>query len=182
MNGINLIKDKFKIENDKIVIIGNSKGAEATLLISQYINAHAIIACVPSCYVWQGLPKGIMDIITPKSSWTINEKELPFIRMKFNLGIIKDIKNKIYRTCYEKSINDNRTKNVSISLSQYTGKLLLLSSDLDTYWPSTEMCENLIENNNRDITHKVLHIDGHYFQEINESISETINFLESLKI
>lgn len=181
INGINIIKKKIKVTDDDTIIIGNSKGAEASLLISKYIKARSIIACVPSCYVWQGIPSGLLDFVLPKSSWTINNRQIPFIRMKYNSKIIKDIKNKVYRTCYEKSIKDNKKSDTAIDMSSYKGKLLLLSSDIDTFWPSKEMCNKMENDFKIDITHKVLHVAGHYFQECEEAIKETIKFLELIR-
>lgn len=180
INGITFIQNTMGINDENTIILGNSKGAEAALLISKYVKAHAIIACVPSCYVWQGLQRGIMDVIRPKSSWTMNGKELAYIRMKFDRNVMKDIKNKVYRTCYEKSIQENRTKHVEINIEDYAGKLFLLSSDIDSFWPSKEMSDILATRKKKDVIHKVLHVSGHYFQDVQEAIEETKHFLESL--
>jgi hypothetical protein len=166
---------------DKTIIIGNSKGAEAALIISQHIDVHAIIACVPSCYIWQGLTRSFLDILFPRSSWTYHGKQLQFIRMKFNSKILKDIKKGVYRSCYSKSILENRKQNIKIDVNKFTGRLFLLSSDLDMFWPSKEMCDLIVSKRTKQVDHKVLHISGHYFQDTPESISETISILESLK-
>jgi uncharacterized protein len=182
VEGIKSVEQKLTIGMDKTIIIGNSKGAEAALLVSQYLNVHAIVACVPSCYVWQGLTRGILDFLFPRSSWTYQGKQLPFIRMKFDKQIIKDIKKGIYLSCYEKSIKKNRKKNNTIDVTKYSGKLFLLSSDLDIFWPSKEMCDSIVATKIKQVNHKVLHVSGHYFQDTPESVSETISILESLRI
>jgi hypothetical protein len=68
-----------------------------------------------------------------------------------------------------------------IDLSQYKGKLLLLSSVVDNFWPSKEMCDVIVRDYKIDVTHKVLNLTGHYFQDYEESIKETINFLEGTR-
>jgi hypothetical protein len=65
-----------------------------------------------------------------------------------------------------------------IDLSQYKGKLLLLSAKVDNYWPSKEMSDSIVRDFKIDVVHKVLDLNGHYFQEYDESINETISFLE----
>jgi hypothetical protein len=182
IHGINLVKAKLNLQDQDITIIGNSKGAEATLLlISRFIHARATISCVPSCYVWQGIPSNVFEILFPTSSWTYNNKQLPFIKMKYDMKIIRDMKNKIYRSCYVKSISQNMNNEAKIDLSQYKGKLLLLSSDVDNFWPSKEMCDVIVRDYKIDVTHKVLNLTGHYFQDYEESIKETINFLEGTR-
>jgi hypothetical protein len=182
IHGINLVKAKLNLQDQDITIIGNSKGAEAALLlISRFIHARATIACVPSCYVWQGIPSNVFEILFPTSSWTYNNKQLPFVKMKYDIKIIRDMKNKIYRSCYVKSISQNMNNEAKIDLSQYKGKLLLLSSDVDNFWPSKEMCDVIVRDYKIDVTHKVLNLAGHYFQDYEESIKETINFLEGTR-
>jgi uncharacterized protein len=179
IRGIEKVRALLKLKDQEVAIIGNSKGGEAALLISEYVNPRAVIACVPSCYVWQGIPKDVFDMMFPRSSWTCQGKPLPFIRMRYDRKILRDIRNKVFRSCYQKSMDANIDPKVRIDLSRYRGKLLLLSSDVDTYWPSKEMCEILVRDFHIDVTHKVLHLTGHYFQEYEESIRETIQFLES---
>jgi hypothetical protein len=68
-----------------------------------------------------------------------------------------------------------------IDLSNYRGKLLLLSAEHDNYWPSKAMSENMVKYFNIDITHKVLNLSGHYFQDYEESIAETKKFLDQTR-
>jgi hypothetical protein len=167
------------LHDQDISIIGNSKGAEAALLlISRYIAPRAVIACVPSCYTWQGIPHGLFSALFPRSSWTYQKKQLPFIKLRINWQILRDIKNKYYASCYEASISQNMNPKAKIDLSRYKGKLLLLSAEVDNYWPSKEMSDMIVKDFKIEVTHKVLDLNGHYFQEYDESIKETISFLE----
>jgi|YelNatPaOPRAMG01_1025707.scaffolds.fasta_scaffold109325_2 hypothetical protein len=182
INGINIIKSKLNLKDEDITIVANSKGAEAALLlVSKHINAKAVVACVPSCYVWQGLVKNFLDFIFPKSSWTLNGKQLPFIKFRYNRKILKDIKNKIYLSCSIKSISENKNNKVLIDLKEFKGKLLLLSSDSDNYWPSKDMCDTIVQNFKINVTHKVLNLTGHYFQDYEESVKEIIDFLDGTR-
>lgn len=179
INGINLVKKSLNLHDQDISIIGNSKGAEAALLlISRHIAPRAVVACVPSCYIWQGIPHGLFSALFPRSSWTYQEKQLPFVRLRINGPILQDIRNKHYASCYEASISRNMNAEARIDLSQYKGKLLLLSAKVDNYWPSKEMSDSIVRDFKIDVVHKVLDLNGHYFQEYDESINETISFLE----
>jgi dienelactone hydrolase len=182
IDGINRMKTQLNLQDKDITLIGNSKGGEAVLLmIAKYIKAKAAIACVPSCYAWQGIPHSLFSVLFPRPSWTYNRKPVPYIKFKYNKQIIRDIKNNIFLSCSVKSIAKNKNLKAKIDLDQYKGKLLLLSAEVDNYWPSKEMC-NVIERDYKiDVTHKVLNIDGHYFLEYNKSVKEIIDFLKKTK-
>jgi uncharacterized protein len=183
INGINQVKDMLMLSDTDITFIGNSKGAEATLLIvSKYFNRCNTVACVPSCYVWQGITKSAKDFFSVKSSWTFQNKELPFIKLRFDAETIKDLKNKNYCSCYEKGIEHFMNAKAVIDLSNFKGKLLLLSAEQDNYWPSKLMCDKIVNNFQIEVMHKVLNLREHYFQEYDEPIKETINFLETTRI
>lgn len=183
IKGINQIKDMLMLKETDITFIGNSKGAEATLLIvSKYFNRCNTIACVPSCYVWQGITKSVKDFFSIKSSWTYQNKELPFIKLRFDYETIRDLRNKNYCSSYGKGIKHNMNTKAIIDLSNFKGKLLLLSAEQDNYWPSKFMCEKIVNSFNIDVIHKTLNLKEHYFQEYEEPINETINFLETTNI
>lgn len=180
INGINRVKEMLKLNDTDITFIGNSKGAEATLLIvSKCFNRCNTVACVPSCYVWQGITKTPKDFFSVKSSWTYQNKALPFIKMRFDYETIRDLRNKIYCSSYEKGIKHNMNAKAVIDLSHFEGKLLLLSAEHDNFWPSKRMCEEIVDRFKIDVEHKALNLREHYFQEYEEPIKETIRFLES---
>lgn len=181
INAIGYFKEKLNITDNEIVLVGSSKGGELVLLlISKFINFSITIACVPSCYVFQAIPTSVFSIISPKSSWTIKNKEIPFVKFRFNKKILRDIRNKIYLSCYEKSIELNKNNKGSINIKNYTGKLLLISAENDKYWPSKDMSNCLEKSGNRNnIRHIVLDVEGHYLLEYEKSGTEILKYLES---
>ena len=182
INGIKQVMKLVRIQDQDIFLIGNSKGGEAILLlISKHISAKAAIACVPSCYVWQGIPRNLFSALFPRSSWTFNKSQIPFIKFKYDRQIIRDMRNNIYLSCSIKSISKNKNLNAKIDLNQYKGRLLLLSAEVDPYWPSKEMCNAIERDAKIDVTHKVLNLNGHHFLEYDESIKEMISFLEETR-
>ncbi|WP_315074851.1 acyl-CoA thioester hydrolase/BAAT C-terminal domain-containing protein [uncultured Clostridium sp.] len=52
-NSINFIKEKYNIPDNDVIIIGQSKGGEAALVLTNYIKSAITIACVPSSYVFR---------------------------------------------------------------------------------------------------------------------------------
>ncbi|EQF25454.1 BAAT / Acyl-CoA thioester hydrolase family protein [Clostridioides difficile CD160] len=180
IKAINFIMEILKLNNSQVVIIGNSKGGEAALLLSNYFESAITIACVSGCYVFQGLPINSFSMKHPKSSWSLNNIEMPYIKFYYDKEVIRDAENNIYSTCYEKSIENNFNKDALISIEQYNGKILLLSAENDKYWPSKKMSSILVENSIKkdNIKHIVLDLEGHYFLEYDKSSQNIITFLK----
>jgi dienelactone hydrolase len=183
INAISFIKEKHKIADNQVVVIGQSKGGEAALLLSNYMESAITIACVADSYVFQGLPANLfsMNISQPKSSWSFNNKELPYIKFYVDEDAMKDAKNKNFCRCNEKSIEKNYNKDALINIDSYKGKILLLSAENDKYWPSKKMSNILVENNKNknNINHITLDLEGHYFLNYDQSVNEIINFLKT---
>lgn len=180
VNAISFIKEKHKIADNQVVVIGQSKGGEAALLLSNYMESAITIACVPGCYVFQGLPITPSNMAHPKSSWSLNNKELPYIKFYIDEDALRDAENKNFCRCYEKSIEKNFNRDASIDIDNYKGKILLLSAENDKYWPSKKMSNILVENskNKNNINHITLDLEGHYFLDYEQSVNEIINFLK----
>ncbi len=178
INAVTYFKNKLNLTDNDVILIGNSKGGELVLLlISKYVHPHVAIACVPSCYVWQSIPDNNSIDITPVSSWTFNNKDIPFIEYHLTEKLINYAMKKEYLPIYEESIKMNRNKNAIIKLNNYKGKLLLLSAEIDHYWPSKEMCTLIERNNNNNIKHVVLNLEVHQFLAYNTPSKEIIAFL-----
>jgi len=178
INSIDYIKNKIGIDNDKIAILGNSKGGEAALVLTKYYESKITVACVASCYVFAGLPKDYRDMINnPKSSWTYNNKQIPFIKFYIDDEILKDAMNNNFTKCHEKSIELNYNKDAEIDIQNYKGKVLLLSAEHDPYWPSKNMSAKLYESNKEKVQHKTLDLNGHRYFCFPESAKEILEFL-----
>lgn len=183
INAINFIKEKQNIPDNKVIIIGQSKGGEAALLLTNYIKSAITIATVPSSYVFQGLPEDLFSIykVQPKASWSFNNKELPYIKFTFDETIMNYAKNKNFCKCHEISIEKNFNPDALINVDNYKGKILLISSENDLYWPSKNMCETLIKNskNKNNIKHVSLNLEDHCFLWYEESVREIISYLKA---
>ena len=189
INAIRKIQRDYNIADDNMVILGQSKGAEAALLLTEHIKSSITIGCAPSCYVFQGLtvseksqnPVTKESVNNPKSSWIFDGKELPYIKFYFDNEILELAKDKNYCKCYEKSIEKNYNKDAAINIDDYKGKILLISEEKDVYWPSKKMCDILIENskNKDNIEHITLELEGHYLLRYDESSNIIIKYLKN---
>lgn len=183
VDAVSFVKREYGIGDDEVIVLGQSKGGEAALLLTGYMKSAATIALVPGCYVFQGLsastaPEGYLK---GGSSWTFRGKELPYVKFYFDDAIVGDIMKGIYRTCYEASIERNEVEDAFIRVDGYTGKLFLLSEDNDRYWPSRMMAGLLAARSGKKITkHVVMNLDGHYLMNYKESTSEIIKFLNEI--
>lgn len=183
INAITFIKEKQNIPDDKVIIIGQSKGGEAALVLTNYIKSAITIATVPSSYVFQGLPEDLFSIykVQPKASWSFNNEELPYIKFSFDEASMNYAKNKNFCKCHETSIEKNFNPDALIDLDNYKGKVLLISSENDQYWPSKNMCNTLMENskNKDNIKHVSLNLEDHCFLWYEESVIEIISYLKA---
>ena len=186
INAITAVKNECRISDDKVIIIGQSKGGEAALVLTNYMQSAITIACVASCYVFQGLPQDRFSLLQrePKSAWSYNGRELPYIKFYMDNMNIENVKNNNFCRCHEDSIEKNFDKEAIISTDSYKGKILLISAENDKYWPSKKMSENLVEHskNKNSISHVCLNIDGHYFLSYKESVDEMIKYLQTNKL
>lgn len=183
VNAVSSIKKEYGIENSQVIVIGQSKGGEAALLLTNYMKSVVTIALVPSCYVFQGLPSEFTPerFSDAKSSWTYQNKELPYIKFCFTPEIALDVMRKKYCRCYELSIEKNYNDKACINVDQYPGKILLLSEPDDIYWPSRKMCGMLVKNSpdNSRIQHICLELEGHYLMNYKQSVDAIIEYLDS---
>lgn len=185
INAANFIKENYKVADNKVIFIGSSKGGEAALLLTKYMESAVTIACVASSYVFQGLPNDLysMPQVQPKSSWSFNNKELPYIKFEFDEDDIEDTKKQYFCKIHEKSIGKNFKQEALINIDNYKGKIFLLSSENDRYWPSKKMSNLLAQNskNKNKIKHVCLNLEGHGFLTYDESVNEMIHYLEEIK-
>ncbi len=126
-------------------LVGLSKGGElALLLASRYLQVRATVAAVPSHVVWQGIPSG--SNYSVGSSWSCAGKELPYVPISPSLAVIWGLMTRRFLQSYTQSLkNEARVAQAAIPVEQAKGPLLLISAKQDTMWPSTCMCERIVE-------------------------------------
>ena len=145
-NSINWAKEKQFIDTNKIVIMGVSKGGEAALLVaSMRRDIKGAIAFVPSNVRWQGIPNGPSFI--SKSSWTLNGKDLPYLKCSFSFSFfwkyICKSKQIEMREIFKPIITEDKSKidPALIEVEKINGPILLVAVKDDKIWPSYDMCQ-----------------------------------------
>ncbi|MDQ0257018.1 dienelactone hydrolase [Evansella vedderi] len=169
---VDWLKHHPKADKEKILIFGSSKGAELALLAaSKNKDIKGVIAYSPSQYVFQGL-----DLKRKKSSWSEQEKEVPYVPFSYTIGdflkIIKSRFSKVeidFSNIYKRSIEkyeqkDNRA--AEIPVERIGGPILFVSGDEDALWPSVQMTEQMLNRLQKhsfpfDIKHLTYKQAGH---------------------
>ena len=127
-----------------ITLVGWSKGAELALLIASRDTVFdRVIAIAPSSVVWAGILADWQTV--PGSSWSQNEKELPFVA--FNpTGPVEGLLD-LYSQSLE---NRNDGGSATIPVENIRGNVVLYSGGMDEIWPSSSMavsiCQRMTEN------------------------------------
>jgi dienelactone hydrolase len=136
---IEWLKKSTYAQGGRIVVIGESKGAElALLLAARKPEISGVVAFVPSAAVFQGIPKNYWP---PRSSWSHGGEPLPFVPYDLkNLPDPKDILS-IYRNSMKQQ---GAVRKALIPVSAIKGPILLFSAKDDRMWPSVEMSEMIM--------------------------------------
>ena len=138
---IEWLKNNAYTPGGKIVVIGESKGAElALLLASRKPEISGVVAFVPGAYVFQGIPK---DYKSPRSSWSYKGEQLPFV--PYDFSNLPDPNNIL--SIYINSLKQAEAlKKAVIPVNNIKGPILLFSAKDDQMWPSFELSETIMSS------------------------------------
>lgn len=119
------------VRQDRIAVVGGSKGAEAALLVgTRRHDLAAVVAVAPSDAVWQGINR---QARVPRSSWSSEGKPLPFLafdRSRPFAGLLD---------LYQRSRPPAGNGAAAIPVEKIEAPLLLIAGEQDALWPSAEM-------------------------------------------
>ena len=123
---------------NRLAIYGISKGGETALLVaSRQPEIKAVIAAVPSAFVWQGINSA--DYTSVKSSFTLNGQPVPYLPYDISAPFtgVFDL--------YQRSLKfADAHADAVIPVERINGPVLLLSGRADTLWPSSAMADQVI--------------------------------------
>lgn len=138
---------------EKVGLWGISKGAELALtaasLLPELVNA--VVAVAPINTVCQGFAKERGISVMPGSTWTLHRKEVPYTPFgldKFPVGqVIWDSLRAGELTMYElyRPMVERPASQGIIRVEEIGGPLLLISSKMDTMWPSELAAQKLMD-------------------------------------
>jgi dienelactone hydrolase len=147
-NAIDWAKRKQFIDSSRVLILGGSKGGEAALLIASIrSDIKGVIAVAPSNVVWQGIPNGFS---MPKSAWTLQGKELPFLISSYSFSFLKkwmgnSIQVELTELCQTIFTEEkSKIEPTIIKVEKINGPIMLIAGKEDKRWPSYYMCQMAI--------------------------------------
>ena len=151
---IQIISKRLKINSNKILLVGASRGAELALNLASRHDFMGVVALVaPSV----SFPEANNKTIT--SSWIYNDKEVPYLKLSYDL--IK--KNGWFKTIETELKNKENVESSSIKVENINGFVFLTSAKADELWPSGQMCDDIISRlkaNNFKFNYKHVSFDG----------------------
>lgn len=146
-------KQLHEMGYEKVGLWGISKGAELALtagsLLPNLVNA--VVAVAPMNTVCQGFVKGKGIVLMPGSSWSFHGLELPYTPFGYEKTPYASILWKSLKA-REVSMYDlylplvrNPNTAAAIQVENITGPILLISSKMDTMWPSESAAQRIME-------------------------------------
>jgi len=130
-----------KVNKRKIAIIGGSRGADLAMLVGSYYKD---IDCVIGLLASHAVFPGHTNHLTT-SSWTFDNKELPFVPVNEEAMQLVMKKNKDLRGVFEAMLKDKiAEKKALIKVENIKGPILLISATKDEIAPTTPMSEKII--------------------------------------
>ncbi|MGA7075356.1 MAG: acyl-CoA thioester hydrolase/BAAT C-terminal domain-containing protein [Halobacteriota archaeon] len=129
----------------KIGLVGTSKGGEAALLVgATYGEICAVVAYSPSHVVFQSIDEAWSDSSMSKSSWTLHGEPVPYVPFRMDNDCIEHYG--FYLGLYLASLQDRQAVGRAvIPVERINGPVLLVSGADDAIWPSSMMCERVVE-------------------------------------
>ncbi len=164
-----------KINQDKIVLMGGSRGGELALnLASRFSHFKAIIALSTSNVSFPAITWSANT-----SSWTYQDKEVPYVPAPFKT-IIPALKGDLYTAHSMMLENKDAAKNAEIEVENINGPILIISGKNDGQWPATKMSNRLMERldeNNFKFYKEHITLQGGHVAPLKE-FNKVYSFLE----
>ena len=138
---------------DKVGLWGISKGAELALTAGSLLpgSVNAVVVVAPMSLACQGFSKKEGMSIMPGSSWSFHGEEVPYSSFGFEKAPIGQVLRKSLAarelTMYDLYIPlvENPNPAAVIRVENITGPVLLISSKMDTMWPSEPAAGKIME-------------------------------------
>jgi len=160
------MKAQKAIKPDCLGLVGGSKGGELVLLLgATYDDFKAVVAWVPSGYIWQGVSR----TMKLASSWSLNGKGLPYIPgvvtpediAKYEKGEIDSVR-PFYALGLEQA-DPATIEKATIPVEKIKAPILLVSGTGDKTWPAAEFSDAVmqrLEKFGHPYEHKHVRIEG----------------------
>ena len=147
------VKRLHEIGHEKVGLWGISKGAELALTAGSLLPGlvNAVVAVAPMNTVCQGFAREKGITIMPGSSWSFHGEEICYTSFGLKQFPLGHVLQKSF-TARELTMYDlyiplvkNPNPDAVIQVEKITGPVLLISSKMDTMWPSEPAAEQIIK-------------------------------------
>ncbi|WP_406050967.1 acyl-CoA thioester hydrolase/BAAT C-terminal domain-containing protein [Kribbella sp. NBC_00889] len=131
--------DELAARNDRLAVMGMSRGAEAALLLgARDERIDAVIGLSPSAYVW-----GWNDAGRQTSAWTWRGEPLPFVPYDPDWQADDDPPSFVgwYRQSLKRYAAEAEAARIPVERTR--GEVLLVAGGDDKVWPSVEFAEQI---------------------------------------
>ncbi len=134
------------VAGEHVGVVGFSRGGEAALLVGSHFGCiGAVVAYVPSCYVFPA-PTWMDGIDEECATWTLNGVSIPYLPVDEHVEATHDGAEEALGTdapnASRKAIEqatDEQLRQATIAVEDIEGPVLLVSGGSDQVWPSTEL-------------------------------------------
>lgn len=132
----------------RIVYVGTSKGAEASLLAAAHDpRIDAVVAISPTSVVWGNIGPGRDGIEWPeRSSWTLRGAPLPFVPAEpnWNAGHVDGLVS--YRGLFEHCLArfGQEAERAAIPVEAISARVVLVAGGADALWPSLDFARSIV--------------------------------------
>jgi len=142
------MKTQKAVKPDCLGVVGGSKGGELALLLGATTNDYkAVVAWVPSGYVWQG----VSQTMQLASSWSLKGQGLPYLTgvlrpediAKYETGELDSVRH-FYALGVEQA-DPVAVEKATIPVEKIKAPILLVSGTDDQTWPSAEFSDKVME-------------------------------------
>jgi dienelactone hydrolase len=148
-NALNWVKTQPEVDTRRLAVSGVSRGGELSLLLaSRHPEYRAVVAYVPSGYLW-GAVSRLPDSDVPDAfpSWTLNGKGLPYVERVRNDAMQPGPDGIVALTpAFLRYLeNEGRAAAAAIPVEAINGPILLISGKEDALWPSTVFSQLIVD-------------------------------------
>lgn len=147
-NAMRWLKKQPEVNQNKITLIGSSRGGELVLLLAATFphEVDAVIACVPSSFVYGGFPR------VNEPAWTYKNAPITFVpspyfedisnavnegKVAFHQGTFEDPWEIAPHFLYGMQRFHHALEAATIPVENICCPILILSGESDTLWPSS---------------------------------------------
>jgi len=131
--------DELAERNDRLVVMGNSWGAEAALLLGALdARVDAVVAFAPSAYVWGRVDEDGDQ----RSAWTWRCAPLPFVRYAADWQPNEDPPS--YTALYRESLRTAEDVEAARIPVERIREVLLIAGGDDKVWPAVQFAEEIV--------------------------------------